>query len=213
MRIQRDDYAAAKRITDVLIEHQCPDKQIYDSAAIAAFVLNDYDQAEKYFKLAKDNRRPIDLRQGAGADAEGIQRFLGEGKSRFARRKRKPTTCRGCKLTTTKGDIVLELFENEAPETVGNFVSLVEKGNFTTASIFIASSRTSWPRAAIPKAMVRAGRATTFIASAIKPGLPQAFSREPEHGPRAAATQAARSSSLRSGKRRISTASTPALAA
>jgi cyclophilin family peptidyl-prolyl cis-trans isomerase len=30
------------------------------------------------------------------------------------------------KLTTTQGDIVIELFENEAPETVGNFISLVE---------------------------------------------------------------------------------------
>ena len=30
------------------------------------------------------------------------------------------------KLTTSRGDIVIELFENEAPETVGNFVSLVE---------------------------------------------------------------------------------------
>jgi cyclophilin family peptidyl-prolyl cis-trans isomerase len=30
------------------------------------------------------------------------------------------------KLTTSQGDIVVELFENEAPETVGNFISLVE---------------------------------------------------------------------------------------
>jgi len=30
-------------------------------------------------------------------------------------------------LTTTKGKIVLELFENEAPNTVANFISLVEK--------------------------------------------------------------------------------------
>ena len=30
------------------------------------------------------------------------------------------------KLVTSKGDIVLELFENEAPDTVGNFISLVE---------------------------------------------------------------------------------------
>lgn len=29
-------------------------------------------------------------------------------------------------LKTTKGDIVIELFENEAPETVGNFINLVE---------------------------------------------------------------------------------------
>jgi len=38
--IQRDDYASAKQVTEVLIAHQCPDKQILDAAAIAAFVLN-----------------------------------------------------------------------------------------------------------------------------------------------------------------------------
>ncbi len=32
------------------------------------------------------------------------------------------------KLVTSKGEIVLELFENEAPDTVGNFVSLIESG-------------------------------------------------------------------------------------
>lgn len=31
-------------------------------------------------------------------------------------------------LKTTKGDIVVELFENEAPDTVGNFIALVEDG-------------------------------------------------------------------------------------
>jgi cyclophilin family peptidyl-prolyl cis-trans isomerase len=32
------------------------------------------------------------------------------------------------KMSTNKGDVVIELFENEAPGAVGNFVSLVEKG-------------------------------------------------------------------------------------
>ncbi|PQO31436.1 peptidylprolyl isomerase [Blastopirellula marina] len=31
------------------------------------------------------------------------------------------------KMSTTQGDMVIELYENEAPDTVGNFVSLVEK--------------------------------------------------------------------------------------
>ena len=31
-------------------------------------------------------------------------------------------------LKTSKGDIVVELFENEAPNTVANFISLVQKG-------------------------------------------------------------------------------------
>ncbi|MDR3108529.1 MAG: peptidylprolyl isomerase [Planctomycetaceae bacterium] len=34
-------------------------------------------------------------------------------------------------LKTSKGDIVIELFENEAPNTVANFISLVEKGFYT----------------------------------------------------------------------------------
>lgn len=36
-------------------------------------------------------------------------------------------------LKTSKGDITVVLFENEAPETVGNFVSLVESGFYTDA--------------------------------------------------------------------------------
>lgn len=32
------------------------------------------------------------------------------------------------KLTTTQGNVILELFENEAPQTVGNFISLVQQG-------------------------------------------------------------------------------------
>ena len=34
------------------------------------------------------------------------------------------------KLTTSKGEIILELFENDAPNTVGNFVSLVKNGYY-----------------------------------------------------------------------------------
>jgi len=37
------------------------------------------------------------------------------------------------KISTTKGDFVVELFENEAPDTVGNFVSLIESGFYTNS--------------------------------------------------------------------------------
>ena len=128
--IQRDDYAAAKRMTDVLIEFQCPDKQVYDSAAIAAFVLNDYDLAEKYFKAAKDAGV---LSTYASRDLEPS---LKEYKELWAKEQvirdaeAKADDLPRVKLTTSKGTIVLELFENEAPETVGNFVSLVEAGKY-----------------------------------------------------------------------------------
>ncbi len=35
------------------------------------------------------------------------------------------------KLTTNKGEIVVELYEDQAPNTVNNFISLVEAGNFS----------------------------------------------------------------------------------
>src|SRR5262245_48755453 len=125
--IERDDYASAKRLTDPLIEHNCPEKQIFDSAAIAAFVLNYYENAEKYFKQAKD----LGVLANYGKELESS---LKEYKDLWAKEKAireaeaKADDLPRVKLTTTKGTIVLELFENEAPETVGNFISLVEKG-------------------------------------------------------------------------------------
>lgn len=39
-------------------------------------------------------------------------------------------------VKTNKGDITLELFENEAPETVGNFISLVRSGHYDGLKVF-----------------------------------------------------------------------------
>lgn len=131
--IQRDDYASAKSVTDVLIEQQCPDKQIYDSAAIAAFVLNDYDTAEKYFKVAKD----AGVLSTYGKELEPTVK---EYKELWVKEKairdaeEKADDLPRVKIATTKGDIVVELFENEAPDTVGNFINLVEKGFYDNLS-------------------------------------------------------------------------------
>src|SRR5262245_47848189 len=124
-----DDYASAKRITDALIEGQCPDKQIYDSAAIAAYVLNDYDNAAKYFALAKD----ANVLSTYGKELEPTvkeYKELWEKEKAIREAEAKADDLPRVKLTTTKGVIVLELFENEAPETVGNFISLVEKPSY-----------------------------------------------------------------------------------
>ena len=41
------------------------------------------------------------------------------------------------KFETTKGDFVVELFENHAPETVGNFIDLVEKKFYNDMTFFL----------------------------------------------------------------------------
>jgi len=84
---------------------------------VALFMLGWFDEATPQLEMAAKSDKPLseqammvikemELRQ-AEAKADDLPRVL---------------------LKTTKGDVVLELFENEAPETVGNFISLVESG-------------------------------------------------------------------------------------
>jgi cyclophilin family peptidyl-prolyl cis-trans isomerase len=124
--VDADDYERALAPAKVLIDHDDADPQIYNLAGIAAFSTNDFDAAETYLKTADKKgalqgmgkrylphldkyramwRREQELRD-AEADADDLPRVL---------------------LKTNRGDIVVELFENEAPNTVANFISLVEK--------------------------------------------------------------------------------------
>jgi hypothetical protein len=171
--IQRDDYAGAKRVTDVLIEHDCAEKQIYDSAAIAALVLNDYDSAEQYIKLASD----AGVLSTYGKE---LQPSVAEHKELWAKEQAireaeaKADDLPRVKLTTTKGDIVLELFENEAPDTVGNFISLVEKGTYNGLT-FHRVLKNFMAQGGDPKGVAPAAPATRFTASATSPSIAGIF--------------------------------------
>jgi cyclophilin family peptidyl-prolyl cis-trans isomerase len=126
-RVQHDEFAAAKEIAKVLIENQCPEKQIYDIAGAAAYCTNDFVKAEEYFKLAKDAgvlstfSRELEPTVKEHQDLWTKEQAVREAEA-------KADDLPRVKLTTTKGEVVIELFENEAPQTVGNFVYLVEKG-------------------------------------------------------------------------------------
>src|SRR5205814_10241645 len=81
---------------------------------VAAFRTDDEDMSRKNLTIAD---------QAGKLDAEG-KRCLNELTIR-AKEKAADDLPR-VKLDTSKGTIVLELYENEAPQTVGNFVHLVE---------------------------------------------------------------------------------------
>lgn len=127
-----DRYDEALAIADKLIAADYENKRIYNLAGKAAFDLNDFEKAEKYLKIAEQNsaldgvaedylklipaykplwKKEQELRTAeekvAGDAAKALPRVL---------------------IKTNEGDIVVELFENEAPQTVGNFINLVEKG-------------------------------------------------------------------------------------
>ncbi len=104
---------------------------------VAAFCTNNYDLAAKYAALAQERG---DDTSRLGEDFQGMvaqysdPAMLQEYSQLWAKEKAireaeaKADDLPRVKFQTSKGDIVLELFENEAPNAVGNMISLVKKG-------------------------------------------------------------------------------------
>lgn len=127
--IGRDDYDAAGKLSDALIKNGSDFKQIYNYAGIVAFVNNDYENAEKYFKQAAEAKALDQVGQNF-ASILPEYRELWEKEKALREAEAKADDLPRVKIETSKGPIVVELFENEAPQTVGNFVSLVEAGKY-----------------------------------------------------------------------------------
>jgi cyclophilin family peptidyl-prolyl cis-trans isomerase len=125
--VRRDDYEPALKLAKLLIDNKVKDQSVYNFAGVAAYGVDDFTQAEEWLKLA-DAAGTLDRLGSTALDD------IPEAKLRFAKEKKvrekesKEDDLPRVRLETNRGAIVIELFENQAPETVGNFVSLVEKG-------------------------------------------------------------------------------------
>jgi len=96
-------------------------------AAQAAMTLSRPDEAAAWLAKAGQAGAPQDQIQKAAA---AIDRERPKVAAETAKRQAeaKADDLPRVRLSTSVGDVVVELFENEAPNTVANFVSLVEKG-------------------------------------------------------------------------------------
>ena len=132
----RDNHEVAFKLADAIIANpsglneQAGD--FYEAAANSAFGCMQFDQAEQWFakavtlktKLGDDslkNRLAIPDLKKLWADEQLIR-------EQEAQNDNLPRVL----IRTNKGDIVLELFEDHAPNTVANFISLVKKGYYNT---------------------------------------------------------------------------------
>jgi cyclophilin family peptidyl-prolyl cis-trans isomerase len=125
--VARDNYIEAYRLAKMLIDNKCADKHIYDLAGVAAFATGDFDSSEKYLKMAKEQ-------DAISSTGEARMRSLPKYKklwaveSKLREQEAKADDLPRVLFKTNRGDIELELFENEAPIAVANFISLVDKG-------------------------------------------------------------------------------------
>ena len=125
--VEFDESDVAYSLAKILLEKGVSDRRLYDAAGVAAFAENQYDDAEKYLKLAKESGSLVSDAGNKALAAVGTEKELW-AKEQEIRKAEETANLPQVKLTTTEGEIVLELFENQAPDTVGNFIHLVEKG-------------------------------------------------------------------------------------
>jgi len=122
--LQADDPAKTLAMAAALDEAGATDADTAMLAATAAVVLSRLEEAEAWLERAKaEGADTADLRATIDRDRPKVD-------AEMARRKAEAEAddLPRVKISTSAGDLVVELFENEAPNTVANFITLVEKG-------------------------------------------------------------------------------------
>lgn len=116
-------------LLEALIEFNYPDPQLRNFHTIASFALNEYDRCYESLKYLVDNKRATEQLEAMFAEFDA-KKQLWEQELEYRRQDAAGEPLPKALIKTTKGDIEIELFENHAPETVGNFISLVEQGYY-----------------------------------------------------------------------------------
>jgi cyclophilin family peptidyl-prolyl cis-trans isomerase len=167
-----DQYERALPLIKLLIEGGAPDNRLYVWGFLAAFAANDYDLAARWLEKAQQtgalekivaDSQEAEVRETQAGLAKSLLHqlsvsasVLDEYRSLWAREaalreaEAKANDLPRVKFTTTKGEITIELFENEAPQSVANFLTLVKEGFYNDSPF----------HRVLPKFMVQGGAKT-----------------------------------------------------
>ena len=119
---QAERYAEAVEVGRLMIQSAHPETRTAALAAQCAFWLNDFDLADELLS-AVDEPGPHGER--LRKDIDDYKKFW-KTEQALREAEAKADNLPRVVLETSQGTIVLELFENEAPNTVANFIHLVE---------------------------------------------------------------------------------------
>jgi cyclophilin family peptidyl-prolyl cis-trans isomerase len=133
--VRRDDYETGFRIGKILMDHKCPEKLVPALAGVAAYCVNEYTLADSWLRTAQASGALEEIsKEMQRANYAQYPELVDETKVQWTKEKKireaeaKANDLPRATLKTTQGDIEIELFENEAPNAVLNFITLVDKG-------------------------------------------------------------------------------------
>jgi cyclophilin family peptidyl-prolyl cis-trans isomerase len=125
--VTHDDFEPAYQLGKTLMDNKCDEIHVPSLAGVAAFCVDEFDQAGVWLHAAKaQGNLPQEYQHYLDSveyykDAWAKEKIVRDAEAKADNLPR-------VLLKTSAGDIELELFENEAPNTVLNFITLVEKG-------------------------------------------------------------------------------------
>ena len=129
-----DDPLRALDLAKLLYGAGCQEEKVLLTGATAAMIISDLDAANMFLKAASAAGVPSDkvssLEQALETERPKVETEMA---TRAA--ETKADDLPRVKIETSKGTIVVELFENEAPNAVANFISLVQK-HFYDGTVF-----------------------------------------------------------------------------
>jgi cyclophilin family peptidyl-prolyl cis-trans isomerase len=131
MRFMENKYNEVVAIQQSLKGAEGVPPHLLTMAGISQFALHDFDKAEATLTEAQKTDQQLFPQLGVAffrSCADYIKFWAEEQEIRA--KEAKADDLPRVLFKTTKGDITLELFENEAPNTVANFISLVEAGKY-----------------------------------------------------------------------------------
>ncbi len=136
-----DRYEHALPIIKLLVDGGAQQPLLPVWGLVCAVATNDYDLAEKYLTMLEKSGALVDQSLYTGLGGKELHQLAVSYASVFDEEREKwnkesailaaeaeADNLPRVRLSTSKGDITLELFEDEAPDTVANFITLVKKG-------------------------------------------------------------------------------------
>jgi cyclophilin family peptidyl-prolyl cis-trans isomerase len=138
--VNQDDYENAARLAKLLIDNGNSSPRGFALAGVAAVAVGDFKSAAAYFDKAQKAeafKTPPSPKDKALENAMVFSKNLPaleknwEQEQKIREAEAKADDLPRVLIKTEKGDITIELFENEAPNSVANFISLVEKNFYT----------------------------------------------------------------------------------
>jgi len=129
-----DRWEEAADFAQAMADKGHPEKGLVELAGIAAFNANRFEQAREHLKAArKAGQLGRDGERFASMADQYVEYWNQEQRLRQA--EAKADDLPRVRIETTAGVVEIELFENQAPNTVANFVHLVESG-FYNGTVF-----------------------------------------------------------------------------